>query len=46
MTTRDKLIFPSAITRILRHSFVSYLESPHFSIMCAINAATVRQSEA
>ena len=40
--TRDKLIFPSAITRILRHAAVSYPESPHFSIMCAIDTATVR----
>ena len=27
--TRDKLIFPSTITRILRHASISYLESPH-----------------
>ena len=45
-TTCDKLIFPSVITQILRHTFVSYLESPHFTVMCAISAATVRQSEA
>ena len=45
-TAHDKLIFPSAITRILRHAFVSYPESPHFSIMYAINATTVRWSEA
>ena len=45
-TTRNKLIFPSAIIRILRHFFVSYPASPHFSVMCAINAATVRRSEA
>ena len=38
---RDKLIFPSAITRLFRHFSVSYLESPHFSFMCAIDAATV-----
>ena len=44
--TRDKLIFPSAITRILRHFSVSYLESPHFSVMCAIDAASIRRSEA
>ena len=44
--TCDKLIFPSAITRILRHFFVSYLESTHFSVMCAIDAITVRRSEA
>ena len=40
-TTCDKLIFPSAITRILRHFSVSYLESTHFSVMCAIDATTV-----
>ena len=45
-TTRDKLIFPSAITRILLHFSISYLESTHFSLMCAIDAAIVRQSEA
>ena len=40
MTTHDKLIFPSAITRLLRHFSVSYYESPHFSFICAIDAAT------
>ena len=45
-TTRDKLIFPSAITRIICHSSVSYLESPYFTIMGAINAVFIRQSEA
>ena len=45
IVTRDKLIFPSAITWILRHASVSYPESPHFSVMCAINAATVRWRE-
>ena len=45
-TTRDKLIFPSVIARILHHASVSYLKSPHFSIMCAIDAATIRWSEA
>ena len=44
--TRDKLIFSSAITKILRHFSVSYLASPHFLVMCAIDAATIRQSEA
>ena len=43
MTTRDKLIFPSAITWTLLHKFVSYPESPYFIVMCA---ATVRRSEA
>ena len=46
MVIHDKLIFPSDITQILCHVFVSYLESPHFSIMCAIRAMTVRRSEA
>ena len=45
ITTRDKLIFPSAIIRLLRHFFVSYSESTHLSFMCAINATTIRQSE-
>ena len=40
-TTCDKLIFPSAITRILRHFSVSYLEFIHFLVMCAIDAAIV-----
>ena len=30
MATHDKLIFPSAITRLLHHFSVSYHESPHF----------------
>ena len=45
-TTRGKLIFPKAIMRILRHFSVSYLESTHFSPVCAIDAATVKRSEA
>ena len=46
MATRDKLIFPYAIRRIIRHSSVPYLESAHFTIMGAISAASVRRSEA
>ena len=42
MATCDKLIFPSAITQILHHFFVSFLTSDHFSVMCAIDAVTVR----
>ena len=45
MATHDKLIFLSAIMQILRHFSISYLESPHFSIMSVIDIATVRQSE-
>ena len=44
--SRDKLIFPSAITRILRHFSVPFPFSDHFSIMCAIDYATVKCSEA
>ena len=40
--THDKLIFPSTITRLLHHFSISYPVSPHFSFMCAINAATVK----
>ena len=44
--SRDKLIFPSAIMRILRHFFVPFPSSDHFTIMCAIDYATVKCSEA
>ena len=46
MTTRNKLIFPSAIMRILRHFSVPFPFSPHFSMMGAIDADTVRWSKA
>ena len=42
----DKLIFPSAITRILRHFFVPFPSTDHFTVMCAIDYATVKHSEA
>ena len=45
-TSRDKLIFPSAITRILRHFTVPFPSSDQFTIMCAIDYATVKCSEA
>ena len=41
----DKLIFPSAITWILRHFSVPFPFSPYFSVMGAIDATTVQQSE-
>ena len=44
--TRDKLIFPSAITRILCNFSIPFPSSDHFSIMCAIDATTVKRSEA
>ena len=44
--THDKLIFPSAVTGILHHFSIFYPESTHFSPMCAIDATTVRWSEA
>ena len=43
--TRDKLIFPSPITRILCHFSVPFPPSDHFSAMCAIDYATVKCSE-
>ena len=46
MTTRDKLIFPSPITRILCHFFVPFPSSDHFFVMCVIDAATIKSSEA
>ena len=44
--SRDKLIFFSAITRILRHFSIPFPLSDHFSFMCAIDATTVNRSEA
>ena len=46
MATRDKFIFPSSIMRTIRHVFVSYLDSAHFSIMSAISSASIRRSKA
>ena len=42
----DKLIFPSTITRILRHFSVPFPSSDNFTITCAIDYATVKRSEA
>ena len=42
----DKLIFPSAITRILRHFSVLLSSSEHFTVMCAIDYATIKRSKA
>ena len=44
--SRDKLIFPSSITRILRHYSIPFPSSNHVTIMCAIDYATVKYSEA
>ena len=44
--THDKLIFPSAITRIIHHSSIPYLEFSHFTIIGTISAASVRRSKA
>ena len=46
LATRDKLIFPSAITRILCHFSVPFPSSNHFTVMCAIDYATVKCSKA
>ena len=42
----DKLIFPSAITRILRHFSVPFPVSDHFTHICAIDITTIKRSEA
>ena len=44
-TTYDKLIFPLAIMRILCHFYVPFPPFDHFSVMCAIDAATVKRSK-
>ena len=44
--SRDKLIFHSAITRILCHFSVPFPSSDHFTVMYAIDYATIKRSEA
>ena len=44
--TRDMLIFPLAITQILHHFSSLIPDSPYYTVMGAINAASVRRSEA
>ena len=46
MVIRDKVIFPSAITRILCHFFIPIHDSPYYTVMGAIRAAFVWWSEA
>ena len=46
LASRDKLIFPSTIMRILRHFSVLFPSSDHFIVMCAIDYATVKHSKA
>ena len=44
--SRDKLIFHSAITRILRHFSVPFPSSDHFTVICVIDYATVKCNKA
>ena len=44
--SRDKLIFPFAIMRMLHHFSIPFPSSNHFSIMCTIDYATVKRSKA
>ena len=44
--SRDKLIFPFAIMRILRHISIPFPSFDHFIVMCAIDYATVKRNEA
>ena len=46
LASRDKLIFPSTITRILHHFSIPFPSSDLFTVMCAIDYATVKRSEA
>ena len=43
--TRDKLILPSTIMRILCHFSIPFPSSDHFSIMYAIDSTIVKCSE-
>ena len=43
--SRDKLIFPSAITRILCHFSIPFPVSDPFTFMCVIDAATVKRTK-
>ena len=45
-TTRDKLIFPSAITQILCHFSIPFPYFDHFFVICAIDTATIKRSKA
>ena len=44
--TRDKLIFPSTITRILRHFSILIPDSLYFTTMGAISIDSIQQNEA
>ena len=44
-STRDKLIYTLAITRILCHFFVPFPFFDHFPVVCAIDYATIKRSE-
>ena len=46
LASRDKHIFHSAITRILCHFFIPFPSSNHFTVMCAIDYAIIKLSEA
>ena len=44
--SHDKLIFPFAITKILRHFSIPFPSSDHFTVTCAIDYATVKRNAA
>ena len=45
LVSRNKLIFLSAIARILRHFSVPFPSSDHSIVMCAIDYAIVKHSK-
>ena len=46
LDSASRVIFPSAITRILHHFSVPFPSSDHFTVMCAIDYAIVKRREA
>ena len=44
-TSHDKLIFPSTITRVLRHFSIHFPIFDHFHVICAIDVASVKRSK-
>ena len=46
MTTCDKIIFTSTITRMLTHLHITIPLIPHFFVLGAINKESIRRSAA
>ena len=46
LASRDRLIFPFTIMRILHHFSVPSPSSDHFTVMCTIDYTTIKRSKA